>query len=533
MSTMRKGSVQLKTGGILLGVCLVFLFTTGAVKTDRLTDSPPDTGADLILIDGLKAMGPLERPPVVFFHSRHTETLAKISRDCSSCHGADEKGRLSPKFKRIADMDRQTVADIYHVNCIACHRELSGKGQKSGPQTCGGCHKENPSAASTWKAIGLDKSLHYRHVKANAEKCESCHHEYNKQTKQLVYAKGKEGACRYCHVEKPLDDTLALKEASHFQCIGCHRQRAAKNQLAGPVTCLGCHDADYQAGFEVVDNVPRLKRGQPDAVLVKTGMETRPADQRPPTMNPVPFDHRGHESANASCQACHHASLESCSSCHTNAGKKEGGMVKLAQAMHSQVDTASCIGCHQQQQAAPECAGCHAFMGKSVKGSEATCAACHMSPLPASVDPGNSQATAEIAAGLLAARDTQTQTYASDKIPESVTIGHLANQFEPAVFPHGKIVKALIDKTGKSRLAGYFHREQGTLCQGCHHNSPASEKPPVCSSCHGQAIEGGEAFKPGLAGAYHQQCIGCHTTMGIEKPAARDCSACHVARNKS
>jgi hypothetical protein len=250
-------------------------------------------------------------------------------------------------------------------------------------------------------------------------------------------------------------------------------------------------------------------------------------------MNPVPFDHRGHETANASCKACHHASLESCSSCHTNTGKKEGGMVKLAQAMHSQVSTASCIGCHQEQQQARECSGCHAFMGKTDKQGEATCAACHMSPLPDDVDPANPEATADVAADLLAARDTKPRTYTDDKIPETVTIGHLTNQFEPAAFPHGKVVKALIDNTRKSRLAGYFHREKGTLCQGCHHNSPAAQQPPACSSCHGQTIEGGDAFKPGLAGAYHQQCIGCHTIMGIEKPAARDCNACHVQRNQS
>lgn len=530
---MRKGTVHLKTGVILLGMVLVFLFTAGAVKVDRLTDAPPDTGADLIVIDVLKTLGPLERPPVVFFHSRHTEALAKISRECSSCHGPDDKDRLSPKFKRTADGDRETVADIYHVNCIACHRELAAKALKSGPQTCGGCHRENPSAVSTWRSIALDKSLHYRHVKANAEKCENCHHEYNRQTKQLVYVKGKEDACVYCHAQKPVDDTMALKEASHFQCIGCHRKRAANNQLAGPVGCVGCHDADYQAGLKVIEEVPRLKRGQPDVALVKTGTETQPADQRPPAMNPVPFDHRAHETTNASCKACHHASLQSCSSCHTNAGKKEGGMVKLAQAMHSQVSGASCIGCHQQEQAAPECAGCHAFMGRTDKPDAATCATCHMAPLPASVDPGNPQATADFATALLSGRDTGTRAYPGDKIPESVTIGHLSDQFEPAAFPHGKVVKALIDKTRKSRLAGYFHREEGTLCQGCHHNSPATEKPPMCSNCHGQPVEGGEAFRPGLAGAYHQQCIGCHTTMGIEKPAARDCNACHAARSKT
>jgi hypothetical protein len=133
---------------------------------------------------------------------------------------------------------------------------------------------------------------------------------------------------------------------------------------------------------------------------------------------------------------------------------------------------------------------------------------------------------------LLQARNLETKTFPTDRIPEKVTIGRLSNQFEPAVFPHGKIVNTLIEKIRDSKLAGYYHSEKGTLCQGCHHNSPSAEKPPACSSCHGETIEGADAFRPGLVGAYHQQCIGCHDAMGIEKPDARDCNGCHVEKSK-
>ncbi len=515
-----------------MAMVMVFLFAAGAVKVDTSVEGPLESGADLIVIDSMIVMGPLERPPVAFFHSRHTEALARINRDCSTCHMADDKGRLSPKFKRLVDADRQAVTDAYHVNCIACHRELAGPNQKSGPQTCGGCHRENPAVASTWNDIAFDKSLHYRHVKANGEKCERCHHEYDKKNKQLVYAKGQEGSCAYCHKDSPVDNAMMLKEASHFQCIGCHRDRMSKNQLAGPISCLGCHDADYQTGIEVAKELPRLKRNQPDVVMVKTGEEIQPQGTEPSAMYPVPFDHRSHETYNDSCKACHHASLASCSSCHTNAGKAEGDKVKLARAMHSVSSHASCIGCHQAKQEAPECAGCHTFMGKSDKPNDQSCKACHMSPFPAYVNPANDQETMDVALDLLQARDLKTKTFATDDIPENVTIGRLEDRFEPAAFPHGKVVKALIDKTRTSKLAGYFHSEKGTLCQGCHHNSPSAEKPPLCSSCHGETIEGADAFRPGLVGAYHQQCIGCHKTMGIEKPDSRDCNACHVEKIK-
>ena len=120
-----------------------------------------------------------------------------------------------------------------------------------------------------------------------------------------------------------------------------------------------------------------------------------------------------------------------------------------------------------------------------------------------------------------------TKTFAADRIPEKVTIGMLTNRFEPAAFPHRKIVNALIDKTRDNRLAGYFHSEKGTLCQGCHHNSPAAKTPPKCISCHSKPFNAKDPFKPGLIAAYHRQCMECHKSMGIAKPVSANCTACH------
>ena len=529
---MRKGMNHFKTGGMLLAAVMIFLFAAGAVKDNPPLKSDLKSGADLIVIDTLKTMGPLERSPVAFFHSRHTQILSKAGRDCSVCHMGDEKGRLSPKFKRIEDTDRQAVADIYHINCISCHRDLAVSGQKSGPQTCGGCHEKVPAVASTWSDIPFGKSLHFRHVQANGEKCGTCHHEYDQKEKKLIYTKGNEGACIYCHKDVPVENTLAIKEAAHYQCIGCHREKSAKNQKAGPVDCLSCHDADYREGIEVAEKVPRLQQNQPDRVLVKTGAEELPVKERPTTMNPVPFDHMAHEEYNDSCKVCHHADLKSCSTCHTTSGKKEGDNINLAQAMHRVSAQSSCIGCHRAKQMEPQCAGCHTFPGKKDKATDKSCKACHMVSLPSHVDLSNHLKTAGIASDLIRKRDLETKTYATHQIPEKVTIGRLSDQFEPADFPHGRIVKALIEKAEGSKLAGYFHSEKGTLCQGCHHNSPPTDKPPVCGSCHSNTIESADAFRPGLVGAYHQQCIGCHESMGLEKPGSRDCNACHVEKKK-
>ena len=132
-----------------------------------------------------------------------------------------------------------------------------------------------------------------------------------------------------------------------------------------------------------------------------------------------------------------------------------------------------------------------------------------------------------MAAMLLEARQPVTATYSDEDIPETVEIKALSKQFESAKMPHRKIVHTLVKNIKESKLAGAFHREPGTVCQGCHHNSPVAKKPPACASCHGQPFDGRNLFRPGLQAAYHLQCMECHKDMGIEKPAATNCTGCH------
>jgi hypothetical protein len=39
--------------------------------------------------------------------------------------------------------------------------------------------------------------------------------------------------------------------------------------------------------------------------------------------------------------------------------------------------------------------------------------------------------------------------------------------------------------------------------------------------------------RPGITGAYHQQCNACHQAMGISKVDPRDCKACHQTQQGS
>ena len=534
LTTMGKGFKRhLKRFFLLLGLLLL---TAGLVSLAVARQAPPEADpgrADIVTIDGLKAFGPLERPPVVFFHDKHTEALAKEQKDCLTCHPQGEKF-LSLKYQRTADTDKQSVMDVYHSGCIACHTEYRQQDKPSGPVTCGQCHVEDKAVENIRAGIGLDKSLHYRHAKANENKCERCHHAYNPETKQLYYDKGKEGACLYCHKDQPEENRMAYRQAAHLDCIGCHRDLAALKKDAGPMECAGCHDPEAQALITRVADIPRLERNQPDVTLVKAHREDEKVDAQKPRMALVPFDHLKHEGAAQNCRTCHHAELTSCASCHPIQGHADGKMVKLAQAMHQQDAEMSCVGCHTQRQLRSECAGCHASMpAEKVWAGEAACKVCHMPQEMPVARPGYEMLASEMAAPLIDARRKAPAPVAVDDIPETVVIGHLADAYEAVKMPHRQIVRKLSDLVSNDGLAAAFHTQPTTLCQGCHHNSPASLKPPQCGACHGRTSDALNLTRPGLMAAYHEQCMLCHEQMGIEKPANRDCTACHAKRASS
>lgn len=522
---MQGEKVRTRQKGVLATIAILFFFASvGYGATAPGMPTGPER-ADVILIDAMEVFGVLERPAVEFLHDKHSQAVEKLGKDCSVCHLREkDKDRLSIKYMRLEDADKKTVMNLYHENCIACHNEQLSAGKESGPLVCAGCHNATPKTASNWRAIGMDNSLHYRHVKATQKKCETCHHEYDESAKKLIYTKGKEGTCRYCHKAQKEENRIAMRFASHIACVDCHVKTTEKNQTAGPIQCAGCHEPSQQGMIEVVKDLPRMEMKQPNAVLVSAGDPQ--AGESAPTMKQVPFDHKAHEGYNNSCRVCHHASLTSCSECHTQEGKKDGDWIKLEQAMHSTKAEASCVGCHAKSKAAKECAGCHSFMTAVNQPPQSYCTSCHQASVPDSGKMSPEQAGVA-AQALLNARRPMTGTYSVQDIPEKVTIKALSKDYEPVELPHRKIVMKLAENAKSSQLAKYFHTELGTLCQGCHHNSPAAKKPPLCGSCHGKPFNESNLFRPGLMAAYHQQCMGCHDQMGIEKPANRDCKGCH------
>lgn len=454
----------------------------------------------------------LRRPAVEYNHQAHVKALGK--KGCDACHPV-EQGRLVPLFKRKTDIgDRTELTELYHRECLGCHKQAVADGKQGVPLACAECHILVPEGVSAWRAIHFDYSLHYRHVKANNEKCEACHHVFDEQKKKLVYRKKSESACRDCHGKRDEGKKLSLPNAAHRDCVNCHLERKAKGQRAGPEQCEGCHSAEKQLAIEKLPVVPRLQRGQPDLTWIHSP-ETKTAA--------VLFDHARHEKASSSCSSCHHKTLKACRECHKPGVKGKDGAVSLEQAYHLSSSEHSCIGCHKKQTAGKTCQGCHYLMGE--QAGQNACRVCHSGP---KIPPGQTKLPQPVQAPF----ELDALPAVSADFPDKVSIGTLAKKYKPADFPHHKIVVALDKKVRASGLAAAFHGRTATLCAGCHHHSQPGMRPAACRSCHDK--EGPDMIdKPGLFPAYHRQCIGCHQKMGVKKQGCTDCheqAAGEVAR---
>jgi hypothetical protein len=549
---MERGKPLLRWAGLLL-VGAAAMFFGGEAQGDKgSAPAPQEARPDRLTIDTLAAFGKLELPPVTFFHDKHTEALQKEKKDCQTCHLV-ENGRLSLLYKRTKAANPAELQTIYHEGCIGCHMEMAAAGKHTGPLDgfCRLCHNARPPAGAALEA-GMDKVLHYRHVASkeisspkDQDNCGVCHHLADPRTKKLVHVKGQESGCRTCHGEGKAGEALNLRQAAHQQCVLCHLELGGKGVKAnGPYVCAGCHGAagqaltakNNQAALAKLPDqeVPRLNRGQPNATLIAWGAKDAKA-AKPILMNPVPFDHQAHEKYTDSCRVCHHATMDACGKCHTLLGAKEGGGVTFEQAMHAPDSKSSCIGCHTARQAAPQCAGCHVQLPrKEVAGPG--CSLCHL-PLPKGALPVSEallqspQQKAAVAEIMLKGRTLNPGTYPAESVPDTVVIQDLADQYGPVTFAHRKHQVLLEKGTQGNKLAQYFHSEPGTLCQGCHHNSPASLKPPRCGSCHAAAFDARQPARPGLQAAYHGQCMVCHREMSV-KPVATACTECHQPKKQ-
>ncbi len=451
-----------------------------------------------------EAAAAMQRPAIEFNHAVHAKAL-EAGEGCRACHRVDDGG-LDPGLAAVAGVDDpDALMDAYHDACIGCHEKRSASASKTGPSSCGGCHVRRPPGISARAAMHFDYSLHARHSLAAEEKCEACHHVWDEAGQKLRYEKGAEESCRTCHGAIDIGRNFSLANASHRSCVSCHLERAAAGAKGGPARCVGCHDPKHQAAWARLEEIPRLKRGQPDTTWVHHAEAKFSA---------VAFDHLGHEPVATFCSDCHHQTLKGCDTCHTPGGSEQGAGVTLAQSYHDPDSAYGCVGCHRAATEQRQCSGCHNAL--SAAPSERSCIVCHAGPSTAKGVLETPPALTEQPPDALPAF--------SDEFPEWVVIDAIAGDYEPSKLPHGKIVRALDEKVRDSLLATRFHGDTATLCSGCHHRTPVGIRPPPCRSCHAEVAE--TVFeRPVLKVAYHQQCIGCHIAMEIPKEGCTDCHA--------
>jgi hypothetical protein len=121
----------------------------------------------------------------------------------------------------------------------------------------------------------------------------------------------------------------------------------------------------------------------------------------------------------------------------------------------------------------------------------------------------------------------------ADDAPESVTIDYLRDLYEPVIFDHQTHSDMYDCSACHHHTAGTG--TQSEKCKKCHASSGASDD-VSCSGCHKQKINASDPAenhatdinsyhidKPGLKGALHLQCLGCHQSEN----GPTGCQECH------
>lgn len=127
------------------------------------------------------------------------------------------------------------------------------------------------------------------------------------------------------------------------------------------------------------------------------------------------------------------------------------------------------------------------------------CNLCHSCPNPTEQEP---------CLITVCPRPIQSATSPVSESPDVVILDELENLYVPVRFNHKLHAK----------MAG-----MADGCQMCHHYQDISKELSSCKSCHPTDIIHENLAQPGLKGAYHRQCLGCHTQWDKETA----CEICH------
>ncbi len=97
--------------------------------------------------------------------------------------------------------------------------------------------------------------------------------------------------------------------------------------------------------------------------------------------------------------------------------------------------------------------------------------------------------------------------------PNVIVLKELENLYEPVKFDH--------------KTHAYWADLSGG-CMTCHHYTPTDQSHPPCKECHSPNIQHENMAVPGLKGAYHRQCMGCHQEWSGDTA----CEICHASKEQ-
>lgn len=112
------------------------------------------------------------------------------------------------------------------------------------------------------------------------------------------------------------------------------------------------------------------------------------------------------------------------------------------------------------------------------------------------------------------------------------TVDAIAREFAGKTGPDLVIMRELEDRYVP---VPFDHKEHARWteimggCGVCHHYTPEGAEHPACKTCHEVKPEREDIRKPGLKGAYHRQCMGCHR----EWSRNTKCVLCHALKPPS
>lgn len=540
----------------------------------------PASGSGIVIMDADAYGGKREMPLVSFDHDRHYRAVKEDGKTCFACHEEAPAGAMAD-FGVVANTggkEGSARKNAFHDTCIGCHSE-KGFLSRSGPDApeCRACH--TGAAKPDIFKPAFDKALHYTHLNSTQDttpalrvkslsglesgailsktaeaNCVTCHH--------LVMGLGQETAepdkCGYCHDPGAAGGALntAVKDmnrplldaAEHKRCLNCHVQNLdALGEAVGPIECAGCHDAARWAGYRrkapqdatiYVKQPAALQLSasvHPDSDITRRGLEPRGS-----SMTLVYFNHGLHEKSQESCGVCHHSTVrQPCSACHTPQGDEKGAFFSLSQVTHATKaelpeERNSCVSCHNALKFERQnCSGCHSLM--PMQQSAGNCAFCHK-PMNELAAEDQNRLLALTGAVPFPGQVVFTDSFDIEKdVPEVVLIELISREYEGVEFKHREHVKKLMGRIEQAAPSfGAPHGKGYTACAACHHNSPASARPPRCVSCHAAELPASRMYmsnpRPLLKVAYHQQCMGCHSEMLVKEVPATDCLKCHETR---